>query len=65
MNQGVAVAYTITASSKHDIKIVSTLINQYSCTHGLGDVVYLCKDLHRRLAKSGIDFWTPKQKNMK
>lgn len=64
-NQGIAVAYTITAASKHDIKMVPTLIDQYSYTHVLGDVGYLSKALHQQLAESGIDFWTPKRKNMK
>lgn len=49
---GVAVAYTITAASKHDIKMVSTLTDQYSCAHILGDVGYLSKNLHRRLTES-------------
>lgn len=64
-NQGVAVAYTITAASKHDIKMVPTLVDQYPCQHILGDVGYLSQKLHQQLAKIGVDFWTPKRRNMK
>ncbi len=64
-NQGVAVAYTITAASKHDIKMVPTLVNQYPCQHILGDAGYPSQKPHQQLAKIGVDFWTSKRRNMK
>lgn len=60
-----AVVCTIAATSKHAIKMVPKLIDQYSYAHILNDVGYLNKGLHQRLTESGIDFWTQKRKNMK
>ncbi|CAJ1194837.1 hypothetical protein CPR19088_GLDEOEPO_02338 [Companilactobacillus paralimentarius] len=63
-DQGIAVAYTITKVSFHDVNMVPTLIDQYSCPHVLADAGYLSKKLKVRLARLGVDFWTPRCKNM-
>jgi len=63
-NQGVAVAYTITKASIHDINMVTTLVDQYSCRQILTDTGYLSRKLKAQLAKIGINFWTPKRRNM-
>ena len=63
-NQGIPVAYTITKASIHDINMVTTLIDQYSCSHILADAGYLSKKLKISLVRLGVDFWTPKRKNM-
>jgi len=63
-NYGIPVAYTITKASIHDINMVPTLIDQYSCPHILADAGYLSKKLKINLSRIGIDFWTPKRKNM-
>ena len=63
-SQGIAVAYTITTASVHDINMVRTLVDQYKCSNILADVGYLGKNLKHTLADEGIDFWTPKRRNM-
>lgn len=63
-DQGIAVAYTITPASVHDINMVKTLLDQYACPHVLADVGYLGKSLKYMLADDGIDFWTPLRRNM-
>jgi len=63
-NQGVAVAYTITKASIHDINMVTTLVDQYPCRQILADTGYLSRKLKAQLAKIGINFWTPKRRNM-
>ena len=39
-------------------------MDEYSCPHVLADAGYLSKKLKLRLACMGVDFWTPKRKNM-
>ncbi|MFC6253507.1 IS982 family transposase [Secundilactobacillus hailunensis] len=63
-DQGIPVAYTITPTSVHDIKMVKTLVDQYPCSYILADVGYLSRKLKSGLADDGIDFWTPKRRNM-
>lgn len=63
-NQVIHIFYTITKTSIHDINVVPTLTDQYSCSHVLADAGYLSKKLKASLARIGVDFWTPKRKNM-
>ena len=64
-NDGLVVAYTITPASVHDIKVVRSLLHQYSCPHVLADVGYLSAQLKQDLRLKGIYFWTPVRSNMK
>ncbi|WP_204120384.1 IS982 family transposase [Levilactobacillus sp. 244-2] len=63
-NQGIAVAYTITRASIHDVNMVATLVDQYPCRQILADAGYLSRKLKAQLAKEGINFWAPKRRNM-
>lgn len=63
-NQGIVVAYSISAASIHDIRLVPELIDQYACSHVLADVGYLSQPLKDQLKQRHIDFWTPKRRNM-
>ncbi|MFO1553954.1 IS982 family transposase [Lactiplantibacillus plantarum] len=63
-NQGIVVAYSISAASIHDILLVPELIDQYACPHVLADVGYLSQSLKTYLKQRHIDFWTPKRRNM-
>lgn len=57
-------AYSISAASIHDIRLVPELIDQYACSHVLADVGYLSQPLKDQLKQRQIDFWTPKRRNM-
>nr|WP_307845094.1 IS982 family transposase [Lactiplantibacillus plantarum] len=48
-NQGIVVAYSISAASIHDIRLVPELIDQYACSHVLADVGYLSQPLKDQL----------------
>lgn len=63
-NQGIVVAYSISAASIHDIRLVPELIDQCACSHVLADVGYLSQPLKDQLKQLHIDFWTPKRRNM-
>ncbi|PTM27002.1 IS982 family transposase [Lactiplantibacillus plantarum] len=63
-NQGIVVAYSISAASIYDIRLVPELIDQYACSHVLADVGHLSQPLKDQLKQRHIDFWTPKRRNM-
>lgn len=63
-NNGLVLAYTITKASIHDIKMVKTLLHEYSSPQVLADVGYLSKTLKADLLKQQINFWTPVRHNM-
>lgn len=63
-NNGLVLAYTITKVSIHDIKMVKTLLHEYSSPQVLADVGYLSKTLKADLLKQQLNFWTPVRHNM-
>lgn len=63
-NQGIIVAYSISATSVHDIRLVSELIDQYACPNVLADAGYLNHSLRRHLKQCHFDFWTSQHRNM-
>ncbi len=49
-------AYSISAASIHDIRLVPELIDQYACSHVLADVGYLSQPLKDQLKQRHIIF---------
>ncbi|MBA1435198.1 IS982 family transposase, partial [Lactobacillus bombi] len=45
--------------------MMATLVDQYACSQILADKGYLSQKLQAHLWRQGINFWTPKRKNMK
>lgn len=64
-NEGNIRAYVLSKASVHDVKMVKTLLNEFSSSYVLADQGYIDKKLKEELKQKGITFWTPVRKNMK